>query len=96
MYAVVVSFQIIPAQMDGFLPLMLENARISLADEPGCERFDVCTDPAHPNEVFLYELYKDRAAFDQHLHSEHFMSFDEKVAGMIEEKTISTYARVVS
>lgn len=96
MYAVVVSFQIIPARIDGFLPLMLENARLSLADEPGCERFDVCTDPARPYEVFLYELYQDRAAFDLHLQSDHFKSFDEKVAGMIEEKTVSTFAKVVS
>lgn len=94
MYAVVVTFQIKPAQMRRFLPLMIANAAASRRNEPGCHRFDVCTDPARPQEVFLYELYTDRAAFDAHLSSNHFKAFDQTVAAMIASKTIQTYEQV--
>ena len=61
MYAVCVTFQIAEGAMADFLPLMLENAAASLKGEPGCHQFDVCRDG---DEVFLYELYTDAAAFE--------------------------------
>lgn len=96
MFAVVVTFDVDPAQMGVFLPAMLDNARTSLTTEPGCHQFDVCTDPARPAEVFLYELYTDAAAFDVHLASAHFKAFDAAVAPMIVAKTVRTYHTVVS
>ena len=96
MFAVIVTFRFKADKADEFLPLMKLNASRSLADEPGCQRFDVCEDDAHPNEVFLYELYDDRAAFDAHLASPHFKDFDAAVADMIVEKDVRTYAQVTS
>jgi quinol monooxygenase YgiN len=82
--------------MADFLPAALENARVSLASEKGCVRFDVCTDKERAGEVMLYELYTDRAAFDLHLQSVHFRTFDQFAAPMIESKEVSTYREVVS
>ncbi len=96
MYAVVVTFEIKPGHIDEFMPLMLENASTSLAEEDACKRFDVCTDPSRPNEVYLYELYADRAGFDTHLTASHFKAFDAKVAPMIAAKQVRTYEKVVS
>ena len=96
MYAVVVTFRINPDDWDAFLPLMAANAMTSLRNEDGCQRFDVCTDPARPHEVFLYELYTDRAAFDAHLSSAHFKTFDAQVAPMIATKSVATYGQVTS
>ncbi len=93
-YAVLVRFRIMPGDMVAFLPLMLANAETSLSAEPGCTRFDVLTDPDHPDEVFLYEIYDDRAAFDAHLASQHFRDFDAAVAAMIAEKTVETWCEV--
>ncbi len=96
MFAVVVTFQIAPGQMAAFLPRMRANAAASLRHEPGCHRFDVCTDPARPDEVFLYELYTDQAAFDAHLATDHFKAFDAEAGPMIAGKSVATYAEVSS
>lgn len=96
MFAVVVLFRIREGEMASFLPAMRENARVSLAEEEGCHRFDVCTDAGRPDEVFLYELYTDRAAFDAHLASPHFRAFDSQVARMVADKEVRTYGEVVS
>ena len=87
MYVIIVDFEIDPEQIDAFLPLMRENASASARDEPGCRQFDVCHDPDPLGHVFLYEVYDDRAAFDAHLSTPHFMSFDAATAGMIISKT---------
>ena len=96
MYAVVVTFQIKAGAMNGFMPLMTENAKASLANESDCHRFDVCTDSERNDEVFLYELYTDRAAFEAHLASAHFQEFDAKASGMMASKTIKTYDKVTA
>lgn len=94
-FAVVVTFTIKPDAMEEFSVLMRANARTSLLDEQGCHQFDVLSDPARPNEVFLYEIYSDRAAFDAHLASAHFRKFDAAVADMIASKDVRTYAQVL-
>ena len=94
MIAVCVTFDIDPKQMDAFLPLMHAQAGNSLTNEAGCHRFDVCTDGEVEGRVFLYELYADRAAFDAHLASGHFKTFDAAVKDMIIAKQVALYDTV--
>ena len=95
MYVVTVEFAIDPARWDEFLPLMRENAARSRSAEPGCRQFDVCVDPARSGVVFLYELYDDRAAFDAHLASPHFVAFAGATAKMITNRVLRTWRRIV-
>ena len=94
MFAVIVTFKVKKGAMDQFLSLMLDNAATSLGDEPGCHQFDVCTDPNRPDEVFLYELYTNAAAFDLHLKTDHFGAFNAATAAMIELKDVKTCREV--
>lgn len=93
MYAVTVTLTLRPRQAARFAHLLEENAARSLA-EPGCHRFDICTDPARPDEVLLYELYEDEAAFRAHLGTTHFAAFDHATRDMIAEKRVTGYAEV--
>lgn len=94
MYAVTVTFTLKTGQGAQFLPLMLDNAATSLRAEEGCHRFDVCTDPDHPDVVFLYELYTDAAAFQTHLATEHFKTFDAATAEMVAGKQVACFGEV--
>lgn len=94
MFAVCVTFQVVPGKMEAFLPLMLWNAATSRQQEAGCHRFDVLTDESKPDQVFLYELYTDRAAFDDHRESPHFKSFSAATDGMIAGKELATWDTV--
>ncbi len=94
MYVVTVEFEIDPARFDEFLPLMKENALRSRVDEPGCRQFDVCVDDTRRGIVYLYELYDDRAAFDAHLASPHFIAFAAAAQPMITRRTLETWRRI--
>ncbi|MEM8825134.1 MAG: putative quinol monooxygenase, partial [Pseudomonadota bacterium] len=89
--AVTVTIEVEPGRMPDFLPAILDNARASLA-EPACQRFDVATDAARPEEVFLYELYNDEAGFDAHRMTAHYKTFDAQTAPMIAAKAVKTYS----
>jgi (4S)-4-hydroxy-5-phosphonooxypentane-2,3-dione isomerase len=93
-YVIVVDFKIKPERLAEFMPLMLENARASRETEPGCRVFDVCVDRKQETSVYLYEIYDDRAAFDAHLESAHFKSFDAAVAPMIAAKVVRTLQKL--
>jgi (4S)-4-hydroxy-5-phosphonooxypentane-2,3-dione isomerase len=81
MYVVTVEFDIFPEHRAAFLEAVKQQATNSLTKEPACRQFDVCTIENGSDEmIFLYELYDDRAAFDLHLTSEHFIDFNEKVS----------------
>lgn len=91
MYAVCVTFEIIPEKLDTFMPHMKEQAKNSLALEEGCHVFDICSAGA---TVFLYELYTDEAAFQTHLETDHFISFNSTTEGMIADKSVAFFTRV--
>ena len=95
MFAVTVNFEISSENMQRFLPLIQANARASVDTEAGCQQFDVCTDPAHPNLVFLYELYDDEAAFQTHMKQPHFAKFEDEAGAMITSKSVATFAQVL-
>jgi len=88
MFAIIVTFRIKDDAFADFLDLVRANAAASLADEPGCHRFDVLTDPKAPGTVVLYEIYDDEAAFQQHMRMPHFHTFDAAVAPMVAEKSV--------
>ncbi|GIR52738.1 MAG: hypothetical protein CM15mP62_02090 [Rhodospirillaceae bacterium] len=88
MFVIIVDFLIKENEVENFKPLMLENARASLMDEPGCRQFDVCFDLEDSRKCFLYEVYDSKAAFDEHLLTVHFKTFDEAVGSMLENKQV--------
>lgn len=91
MFVVTVVFTTRPADHAAFLKLITHNAAQSLALEPGCRQFDVCTAPDRPGEVFLYELYDDTAAFEAHKSMAHFQNFDAASAPLVAGKVVRTY-----
>ncbi|NRB02302.1 MAG: antibiotic biosynthesis monooxygenase [Rhodobacteraceae bacterium] len=92
MFAVCVSFEIHRSDFKSFLEKMATQAETSLSLEPGCHRFDVCHDGQA--QVFLYELYTDAAAFNEHLASAHFKAFDVAVSPMVAAKSVQTFENV--
>lgn len=92
MYALFVTFRIRPGKTDDFVALMTINRRASVETEPGCQLFDICRDG---DEVFLYEIYDDRAAFDAHTTTKHFHAFEDAAAGMVETKDVRFFDEVI-
>jgi (4S)-4-hydroxy-5-phosphonooxypentane-2,3-dione isomerase len=93
MYVITVALEIRNEHVSAFREAINENATVSLANEPECHQFDVCVDDASPSNVFLYELYTDRAAFDHHLASDHFQRFNQLVSPWLLSKQVRAYER---
>lgn len=73
-----VTIQVKPEHVSEFLEIVRYDAEHSEKDEPGCLRFDVSRDRDDPNRFYLYEVYRDQAAFEAHRQTPHFKEYFEK------------------
>lgn len=93
MFVVTVAFVVKEAHVVEFKTVMLTQASNSLTLEPGCHQFDVCFDPSDRKRIFLYEVYTDKTAFEEHLNTEHFLDFDAKVRDWVISKTVENWEK---
>lgn len=94
MFVVTVNFKIAPEFETDFAAAMLQQAKNSIEREADCHVFDVCVASNDSASVYLYEKYTDAAAFDVHLASEHFKTFDAMVAPWLVSKTVNTWTEL--
>lgn len=94
MFIVTVEFLIKQGHVSSFVEAMKKQAYNSLHNEDGCLQFDVCQDPDNERKIFLYEVYKDRISFDQHLKTDHFHEFNKSVSPWTESKNDYKWERI--
>jgi len=83
MFSLIVSVQVRPEQREAFLSAIAANAEASVREEPGCLRFDVVEQCDEQNRFWFYEIYTDRAAFDDHRAAPHFAAWREAAAATL-------------
>ena len=92
-YVITVEFRVRPGHEADFFERVRAQAENSLTREPNCLQFDVCTAPDNAGRIFLYEIYSDEAAFQQHLETAHFKDFDAATADWTEYKGVQAWHR---
>ena len=73
-----VTIQVKPEHVSEFLEVVRYDAEQSEKVEPGCLRFDVIQDRDDANRFYLYEVYRDQAAFEAHRQTPHFKHYFDK------------------
>ena len=77
-----------PADMPEVRKLIDENAVASAREEAGCRRFDVAAPNDAQDQIILYEVYENEAAFAAHLETDHYRAFDAASARFIAGRRI--------
>lgn len=73
--AIVATFEADEGSLKDLLTLTKGHAKRCLEREPGCLYFDIMVPREQDNQLVLYEIYKDQAALDSHLTSDHMNQF---------------------
>ena len=92
MYIVTVVFVVKAAHLEQFNARVRQQAKDSLEREADCHRFDVATGIADPQQIFLYEIYSSERAFEDHLASAHFKSFNAATQDWVESKSVNRWS----
>ena len=75
MFALLVQVEVRAELRAEFLEAIRVNAARSVADEPGCLRFDVSEVEDAPNRFVFYEVYTSEDAWQTHRQSPHFLDY---------------------
>lgn len=92
-FVVIAEFQVRPGAMERFLEAALDDARHSVADEPGCRQFDVVQAEGSDDAVVFYEVYDSRDAFDRHLETPHLARFRDAFPPLVLAERPVRFAR---
>jgi quinol monooxygenase YgiN len=92
-YVIVAEVTVRPERMADFIAHSLEDARDSLAKEPGCRQFDVNVAADGSATAIFYEVYESRAAFEAHLQTPHFFRWRDATQSWITVSRISYLQR---
>jgi (4S)-4-hydroxy-5-phosphonooxypentane-2,3-dione isomerase len=80
MHVLFVKAHVKPENLEQFLAITIDvDAKGSVKNEPGCLRFDVVQSQQDPCEVWFYEVYRDRAAFEAHTKTPHFLKWRDSI-----------------
>lgn len=68
-----------PDKVDDFIAAVTLDGIGSTNEEPGCMRFDVYQNIHNSSELYLYEVYVNKAAFEYHTKTPHIAKWRETV-----------------
>jgi autoinducer 2-degrading protein len=86
--ALFVEFDIKPENFDDFEKIIRNHARRTKEAEEGCMAFNVLIPRDEPNRIYLYECYRDQAAFDVHINSPILKETRAAYDGMFNDRTL--------
>ena len=73
----------------GYLQLAHQHKARVLANEPGCQQFDILIPDNIENRVHLFEVYDDEAALEIHMTSDYMQTYRETSAPMLANRHIN-------
>src|SRR3954453_5649136 len=76
-------FTVTPGNEEGVADMMRELTAL-VRQEPGNLIFEPYTEEANPNRYFVFEVYKDDAAFQAHISAEYGARFNAELTSLIE------------
>ena len=90
-HVLIVDFQVKPEHLDRFMKMIDENARASVANEPGCVQFDVTRANNDSCHIMLYEVYANEDAFKAHMTMAHTQAFLGPAKDMVTKPPAATF-----
>ena len=79
----IAELEIEPAELDAYRTLLAEEIEASVAKEPGVLMLHAVSERERPERIRILEVYADRAAYEAHLTTPHFLKYKEATAGMV-------------
>jgi quinol monooxygenase YgiN len=75
--------EIDPAQLESYRAALKEEIATSIRVEPGVLTLYAVSVKDHPNQIRLFEIYRDEASYRAHLESSHFKRYKSETQQMV-------------
>jgi len=82
-YVQVAEIEIDPVQLDAYRSAVQEQIDAAIRTEPGVLVLYAVSEKDNPAHVKVFEIYRDRSAYEAHLGSDHFKKYKTRVDKMV-------------
>jgi quinol monooxygenase YgiN len=79
----VAEIEVDPAQLDAYRAAVQEQIDAAIREEPGVLVLYAVSEKDDPTRVKVFEIYRDRKAYEAHLGSDHFKKYKATVEKMV-------------
>ena len=87
----IAELEIDPGQLPAYREALKEEIGTSIRVEPGVLTLYAVSVKDQPNQVRIFEAYKDQSAYESHLQTPHFKKYKAQTQGMVKSlKLIET------
>src|SRR5271168_4276096 len=80
--------EIDPAQLQTYKAALKEEIETSIRVEPGVLTLYAVSVKDHPEQIRLFEIYRNAASYQAHLQSPHFKKYKEQTQHMVKSLTL--------
>jgi quinol monooxygenase YgiN len=82
-YVQVAEIEVDPVQLDAYRTAVQEQIDAAIRKEPGVLVLYAVSEKGNPTHVKVFEIYRDRSAYEAHLGSDHFKKYKTTVEKMV-------------
>jgi quinol monooxygenase YgiN len=87
----IAELEIEAGQVEAYTNALKEEVETSIRVEPGVLTLYAVSVKGQPNQIRIFETYKDEAAYESHLQTPHFKKYKAETQGMVKSlKLIET------
>jgi quinol monooxygenase YgiN len=79
----IAELDIAPEQLDAYKLILKKEIETSIRVEPGVLTLYAVSLKGHPEQIRLFEMYRDAASYESHLQSPHFKAYKAQTQGMV-------------
>ena len=72
-----------PARLDAYKLILKEEIETSIRVEPGVLTLYAVSLKGHPDQIRLFEMYRDAASYESHVQSPHFKAYKAQTQEMV-------------
>jgi quinol monooxygenase YgiN len=76
--------EIAPDELERYRAILASEIETSVRVEPGVLSLQAVSVKGRPNSVRILEVYADRAAYEAHLLTPHFLHYKQATSGMVQ------------
>jgi quinol monooxygenase YgiN len=81
----IAELEIDPVQVEAYKLALKEEIETSIRVEPGVLTLYAVSVKEHPEQIRLFETYRDVAAYESHLQSPHFKTYKDRTRQMVKQ-----------
>lgn len=76
---------VVPEQLDNYNTFLKEEIEASMRLEPGVLSLYAVSEKDNPHKITILEIYQDKAAYQSHIKTPHFLKYKEGTLEMVQE-----------